>query len=59
MRIFLDTADATLMVPALEALLARKQAGELEVSSGLRSQLRILSEDPNDDIAGLSEDLLD
>jgi len=59
LQIFLDTADATLMVPALEALLARKQAGELEVSSGLRSQLRILSEDPNDDIAGLSEDLLD
>ncbi len=58
LQIFIDTSDATLMVPALEELLARKEAGELEVSSGLRSQLRILAEDPDDDIAGLSEDLL-
>jgi len=58
LQIFIDTSDATLIVPALEELLARKQAGELEVSAGLRSQLRILAEDKDDDIAGLSEDLL-
>ena len=58
LQIFIDTSDATLIVPALEELLARKEAGELEVSGGLRSQLRILAADPDDDIAGLSEDLL-
>lgn len=58
LQIFLDTADAALMVPALEALLARKEAGELDLGAGLKSQLRTLSEDPDDDIAGLSEDLL-
>lgn len=58
LQIFIDTSDATLMVPALEALVARKEAGELDLSAGLKSQLRTLAEDPDDDIAGLSEDLL-
>jgi hypothetical protein len=58
LQIFIDTSDAALVVPALEELLARKERGELEVGGGLRSQLRILSSDPDDDIAGLSEDLL-
>lgn len=58
LQIFLDSADASLMVPALEELLARKHAGQLEMSAGLKSQLRTLANDPDDDIAGLSEDLL-
>ena len=58
LQIFIDTGDNALMVPALEALLERKESGELELSAGLKSQLRTLSEDPDDDIAGLSEDLL-
>lgn len=58
LQIFIDTSDPSLSVPALEALLERKQAGELEITAGLKSQLRTLCEDPDDDIAGLSEDLL-
>lgn len=58
LQIFLDTSDRALIVPALEALLARKEAGGLELTSGLKSQLRTLAEDPDDDVAGLSEDLL-
>lgn len=58
LQIFIDTGDSALMVPALEALLERKESGALELSAGLKSQLRTLSEDPDDDIAGLSEDLL-
>ena len=58
LQIFIDTSDPLLSVPALECLLARKQAGDLELTAGLKSQLRTLCEDPDDDIAGLSEDLL-
>jgi hypothetical protein len=46
-------------VPALEALYEQKRAGKLELSGGLRSQLRVLVQEPDDDIAGLSEDLLE
>lgn len=58
LSIFLDTSDRTLMLPALERLYALKQAGRLEVKGGLKSQLRVLAQEPDDDIAGLSEDLL-
>lgn len=58
LQIFIDTSDPLLSVPALEALLVLKQAGDLELTAGLKSQLRTLCEDPDDDIAGLSEDLL-
>jgi hypothetical protein len=58
LQIFIDSADPTLVVPALEALLQRKQSGELEISAGLKSQLRTLSSDPDDDVAGISEDIL-
>lgn len=58
LQIFLDTSDPSLIVPALEELLARRQSGELELSAGLKSQLRTLSSDPDDDVAGLAEDIL-
>jgi hypothetical protein len=58
LQIFIDTADPSLVVPALEALLALKEAGDLDPSAGLKSQLRTLAQDPDDDVAGLSEDLL-
>ena len=47
------------LAPALpEMLRVLEREGELQVSGGLRSQLRVLAQEPDDDIAGLSEDLL-
>jgi hypothetical protein len=54
---FLDTGDTELVVGGLRALTEGSQSGELEVSSGLRSQVRMLAEDPNDEIAELAEEL--
>ena len=59
LSIFLDSGQPDLIVPALEALYEQKRAGKLELSGGLRSQLRVLVQEPDDDIAGLSEDLLE
>lgn len=58
LSIFLDTRKRDLIVAALEMLYARKCAGELKMSGGLKSQLRVLAQEPDDDVAGLSEDLL-
>ena len=58
LQIVLDCGDADMIVPALERLYEQKQGGNLEVTHGLKSQLRILAQEPNDDVAGLSEDLL-
>jgi hypothetical protein len=59
LSIFLDSRQPDLIVPALEALYEQKRAGMLEISGGLKSQLRMLAHEPDDDIAGLSEDLLE
>lgn len=56
--LFLDTADPELIVPALEALLEARNANSLELTSGLKSQLRVLEQDRDDTIAGISEELL-
>lgn len=58
LSLFLDTGDQALVVAALEGLLAEKNAGSLEIGPGLRSQLRVLADDRDDTIAGISEDLL-
>jgi hypothetical protein len=57
--LFLDTADRDLVVEALQGLLDLKNAGSLEVSPGLKSQLRVLEQDRDDTVAGISEDLLE
>lgn len=59
LSIFLDCADRAVMVPALERLFELARAGKLEVKGGLKSQLRVLAQEPDDEIAGLSEDLLE
>lgn len=56
--LFLDSRDAELVVAALGALRGRHDAGGLDVTSGLRSQLRTLAEDPDDAVAGAAEELL-
>jgi hypothetical protein len=52
---FLDSGDAELVVGALEALQAACDAGSIKASGGLRSQVRMLAEDPDDGVAELAE----
>ncbi len=59
LSVFLDARDRECVLSALEKLGELAAAGGLEVSAGLRSQLRVLSQEPDDDIAGLAEDLLE
>jgi hypothetical protein len=54
---FLDSGDAELVVGGLEALQAACEAGGFKASGGLRSQIRMLAEDPDDEVAELAETL--
>lgn len=53
--IFLDVGQRELRLGALEALLARRPQA---LPAGLCSQLRLLAEEADDEIAGAAEDLL-
>lgn len=55
---FLDAGERELVLAALEVLCSAHAAGDLEPSAGLRTQLRGLAQDPDDDVAGAAEDLL-
>jgi hypothetical protein len=57
--LLLDSGDPELVTTGLEALLAAKQAGSLELGAGLKSQLRVLQHDRDDTVAGISEELLE
>ncbi len=57
--IFLDAGDKAISLAALDALLGLKASGSLEISGGLKRQIRLLSEDFDDDLASRAEDLLD
>ncbi len=54
---FLDSGETELVVGGLEALQAVSQSGEWTTPGGLRSQIRMLADDPNDEIAELAETL--
>jgi hypothetical protein len=56
--IFLDSGEKELVVSTLDELLSQKAAGTLEIEGGLKRQIRILSEDFDDDLASRAEDLL-
>ena len=56
--LFLDTGDPELILAGFEALRASHDSGIVKLTGGLRSQLRILSEDANDDVAEGAEELL-
>ena len=43
----------------LDAAQAGYAAGSLELTADLRTQLRMLAENPDDDVAGAAEDLLE
>lgn len=57
--IFLDAGEKSLSISALDQLLAMKSAGALELEGGLKRQIRILSEDFDDDLASRAEELLE
>ena len=57
--IFLDAGEKDLALEALDELLRKKEAGTFELDGGLKRQIRILSEDFDDDLASRAEDLLD
>jgi hypothetical protein len=59
LSLFLDSGDAGLVAPALEALLEAHREGRLEVKSGLKSQLRLLAQDRDDAVAEPAEELLE
>ncbi len=54
---FLDSGDSELVVGGLKALQAVCEAGGFKASGGLRSQIRMLADDPDDDVAELAEAL--
>lgn len=56
---FLDTGDRELVLAGLEALLSAQAASALDATAGLRTQLRSLAEDSDDEIAGTAEELLE
>lgn len=57
--LFLDSGDTELVLTALEASRAAHEAGELQPTAGLRTQLRMLAEGPDDDVAEAAEELLE
>jgi len=57
--IFLDAGEKDMSVAVLDDLLRQKDAGDLELGGGLKRQIRLLSEDFDDDLASRAEDLLE
>jgi hypothetical protein len=57
--LFLDTGEPEMILVGLEALRIGHENETVKVTSGLRSQLRILSEDADDPVAEGAEELLD
>ena len=57
--IFLDAGEKSIGVAVLDELLRRKAGGDLELTGGLLRQVRILSEDFDDDLASRAEELLE
>lgn len=57
--IFLDAAEKELGLVVLDELLRKKAAGTLELEGGLKSQIRTLSTDFDDDLASRAEELLE
>jgi hypothetical protein len=58
LSLFLDSGEAELVVAALEGLRVGHESGQLELASGLRSQIRMLAQAPDDAIAEAAEDLI-
>jgi hypothetical protein len=57
--LFLDTGEPELILAGFDALRAGHESGIVKPTGGLRSQLRILAEDADDDVAEGAEALLE
>ena len=57
--IFLDAGEKDLSIAVLDQLLRQKASGALALEGGLKRQVRILSEDFDDDLASRAEELLE
>ncbi|MDH3211154.1 MAG: hypothetical protein OEM05_01605 [Myxococcales bacterium] len=57
--LFLDSGDPELVLAGLEALRSGLEAGALEPTPGIRTQLRLLAQDRDDDVADAAEALLE
>ncbi len=58
LSIMLDAGEKDLVIAALEALAAGLERGALEISRGVQSQLRMLEQDSDDDVAYAAEEVL-
>ena len=58
LALFLDSGETDLQAAALRALLELQRAGSLQASAGLKSQVRVLEQDFDDEVAEAAEDLL-
>jgi hypothetical protein len=47
------------VIPALETMGGLLSANEIELSKGIQSQLRVLAQDFNNDIAEIAEEILE
>jgi len=59
LSLFLDSGDPELVLAALAALRSAQAGGTLQPTSGLRTQLRMLTQDANDAVAEAAEELLE
>jgi len=59
LSLFLDSDDPPLVRDGLAGLRALHEAGSLRVSGGVRSQLRMLLDHPDDEVAEAAEALLE
>jgi len=57
--LFLDAGDKALAICALDEMLRWRTAGDFELEGGLLLQVRILSEDFDDDLASRAEELIE
>jgi hypothetical protein len=57
--LFLDSGDPELVLAGLEALRSECEDGSLQVTPGFRTQLRMLAQDSNDEVAEAAEGLLE
>jgi hypothetical protein len=58
LSLFLDSGNSELVLAALGALRAAQVGGTLQPTSGLRTQLRMLTQDADDAVAEAAEELL-
>jgi hypothetical protein len=58
LTLFLDARDPEILSAVLDALHAAQRSGTLRATSGLRTQLRLLLQEPDDRVAESAEELL-